>query len=361
MAEERDREPFEQLYRSHRGAVYRFLRRDLGRLEAEDITQTAFAQAYSAYLRGTRPERPRAWLLTIAENLRRRGFRGRRIRGEELALDEELTPARDTDERVADLRDALETLPLNQRAALLLREVAGLSYDEIARSLRLSVGSVQMLLFRARRSMREELAVTSRRGLAVVPTWLTNLVPSLERVATPLRAAGAATALATAAIVVSGAEPATAPMPASPPSLPRTVGPQSLSNPASATTDDVAQPRPRRRAAVETTPGRPVPAAPVETAPGRPVPAAPVETAPGRPVPAAPVEIVAQADPESSTTASPPVEPLESIVRVVPALAPLPEPAVEPPVLPPLPTLPPVEPPALPIPAPDVIEGALDP
>jgi RNA polymerase sigma-70 factor (ECF subfamily) len=339
MAEERDREPFEQLYRNHRGAVYRFLRRDLGRLEAEDATQTAFAQAYSAYLRGTRPERPRAWLLTIAENLRRRGFRGRRLRGAELTLDEALTPARDPDERVADLREALETLPLNQRAALVLREVAGLSYDEIARSLRLSVGSVQMLLFRARRSMREELAVTSRRGLTALPPWLANLVPSLDRLATPLGAAGVAATVATAAIVVSGAERATSPTPASS-SPPRTARTPSLSDRAPALSREVAPVGQRRRSVEDAMRPRLAPAAP---------------------------EIVTQAVPGSSPTPStPPPSPLvgpEAVVRIVPTLAPLPEPELDPPPLPPLPPLPelPLEPPPLPIPPSDVIEGALDP
>jgi RNA polymerase sigma-70 factor (ECF subfamily) len=210
MAIRPDPSRFEDLYRSHRGAVYGALLRELRSPEdAEDATQSAFLQAFGAYERGSRPERPRAWLLTIAHNLRRRRFRSDR-RAAEVPLDETLVGARPRDDRVDDLREALHTLPLNQRAALVLREVAGLSYAEIARQLSVSVGAVQMLIFRARRALREELATPSRRAGALVPGWLANLIPKAERFA-PLRIGGVAAIAAAAAVAVSGAESASPP------------------------------------------------------------------------------------------------------------------------------------------------------
>jgi RNA polymerase sigma-70 factor (ECF subfamily) len=207
MAVRTDQTRFEDLYRRHRGAVYRSLLRELrSREDAEDAMQTAFLQAFSAYERGTRPERPRAWLLTIADNLRRRRFRSDR-RAEELPLDETLVGARSRDARVDDLREALDALPLNQRAALVLREVAGLSYAEIARHLSVSVSAVQMLIFRARRALREELATPSGRAGALVPGWLATLIPRAERLAA-LRAGGLAAVAAAAAVAVTGAESA---------------------------------------------------------------------------------------------------------------------------------------------------------
>src|SRR4029079_2607914 len=67
---------FEELYRGHRADVYRAALRELGNPhDAEDVTQAAFADAYCAVLRGTRPQSPRAGLLAISENVRRRRFR----------------------------------------------------------------------------------------------------------------------------------------------------------------------------------------------------------------------------------------------------------------------------------------------
>src|SRR2546423_15535475 len=82
---------FERLYRRHRGDVYRFLLRDLGSPEdAEDVTQAAFLNAYRALDRGERPERPQAWLLTIARNVSNRRFRTLSRRPRETRLDPEL-------------------------------------------------------------------------------------------------------------------------------------------------------------------------------------------------------------------------------------------------------------------------------
>ena len=210
MAVRPDPSHFEDLYRSHRGAVYGSLLRELRSPEdAEDAMQTAFLQAFGAYERGSRPERPRAWLLTIADNLRRRRFRSDRLAAE-VPLDEALVAAPTSDARVDDLREALGGLPLNQRAALVLREVAGLSYAEIARHLSVSVNSVQMLLFRARRSLREQLATSSRGAGALVPGWLVHLLAKAERFA-PLRVGGVAAVAAAAAVAVTGAESAAPP------------------------------------------------------------------------------------------------------------------------------------------------------
>ena len=103
---------FEQLYRGHHGDVYRAALRELGNVhDAEDVTQAAFVDAYRAVLGGTRPAAPRAWLLTIAENVRRRRFRTslRRPREEPLDADAALA-AEESSEQAGALLDALATL-----------------------------------------------------------------------------------------------------------------------------------------------------------------------------------------------------------------------------------------------------------
>ena len=327
MAVRPDPSRFEDLYRSHRGAVYGALLRELRNPEdAEDATQAAFLQAFGAYERGSRPERPRAWLLTIADNLRRRRFRSDR-RAAEVPLDESLVAAPTSDARVDDLREALATLPLNQRAALVLREVAGLSYAEIARQLSVSVNAVQMLLHRARRSLREQLATSSRSAGALAPGWLVNLLAKAERLA-PLRVGGVAAVAAAAAVAVTGAESA------APPGVgERHLSPSPQVHATAPATPTFSVPRLARQGEVTTKPARRgeatiVAAAPAATAPGAVVgPAAPTQSA----VPAVPVPVPTAELPELA----------------LPAPSPLPVPV---PVLPPLP-------PELP----QEIEGALVP
>jgi RNA polymerase sigma factor (sigma-70 family) len=167
----------ERLYARHKRDVYRFVLRDVRDPdEAEDITQTAFLDAFRALRRGDEPEQPQAWLLTIAQNAARRRYRTRAGRPPEVELDTEFlaAPARDGPS-ADDIRVALERLRPAQREALVLREIGGRSYVEIAAAMDMSVPAVETLLFRARRALRVELdheAPRTRRGLlGGLVTW----------------------------------------------------------------------------------------------------------------------------------------------------------------------------------------------
>ncbi|MDQ3067673.1 MAG: RNA polymerase sigma factor, partial [Actinomycetota bacterium] len=188
---------FEQLYLGHRADVYRAALRDLGNVQdAEDVTQAAFVDAYRAVLRGTRPQAPRAWLLMIAENVRRRRFRTSLHRPREEPLDPEAAPAAEVShDHAGALLEALETLTTDQRQAFLLREITGLSYEEIADRTGSTVGSVQMLLFRARRALRHELDPPNVNG-ALLP--LASLFSRFEALRGAPRVAGAIGAAALA-------------------------------------------------------------------------------------------------------------------------------------------------------------------
>jgi RNA polymerase sigma-70 factor (ECF subfamily) len=200
---------FEELYRGHRADVFRDALRELGNVhDAEDVTQAAFVDAYRAVLGGTQPQSPRAWLLAIAENVRRRRFRTAQRRPHELPLDEDFPLAAELPhEQAHALAEALAALPPEQRRVFVLRELAGLSYDEIADEVDSTVGAVQMLLFRARRTLREQLEppVVARRRTGVlvpVPGWLTSLAARAELAGLTPRVAGATGATA---LVVLGA------------------------------------------------------------------------------------------------------------------------------------------------------------
>ena len=182
---------FEELYRGHSRDVYRAALRELGNVQdAEDVTQAAFVDAYRAVLRGTRPHAPRAWLLTIAENVRRRRFATslRRLREEPLLDPDAALAADESTEQAGALLDALAALTTEQREAFLLREITGLSYDEIASRMDSTVASVQMLLFRARKTLRDELDPPHAFG-AFVP--LATLFSRIEAFSLRPRAVGA--------------------------------------------------------------------------------------------------------------------------------------------------------------------------
>jgi RNA polymerase sigma factor (sigma-70 family) len=151
---------FERLYRRHRRDVYGAVLRDVRDPdEAEDVTQIAFLNAFRAIRRGEEPEKPRAWLVTIARNVVRRRYRALATRPQEVALDPELAPDLvDLDGPTAgEIAAAIRRLPPNQRAVILLREIQGRSYAEIAEELDLSLPAVETLIFRARGNLSEEL------------------------------------------------------------------------------------------------------------------------------------------------------------------------------------------------------------
>lgn len=129
---------------------------------AEDLTQDTFVKAYRALQLGTSPENLKAWLYAIATNTAMSALRHRRIRawlplptGESAGQQH---PNRDPADRSADkdlLLRAFARLSKLDTACLLLRFHQGLSYDEIAHVLGLSVPAAKMRLCRARATFRE--------------------------------------------------------------------------------------------------------------------------------------------------------------------------------------------------------------
>src|SRR5438477_2104576 len=155
---------FERIYRRHVGDVYRYALAVLRNpADAEDVTQTTFMNAYRAYAGGERPRQAQNWLITIAHNVCRQRFRQTQRRPQEVVFDENVGEWLEEEERgpnADELRRALSHLAFNQRAALVMRELEGRSYSEIAEILGLTVAAVETLIFRARRALREQLEGT---------------------------------------------------------------------------------------------------------------------------------------------------------------------------------------------------------
>ncbi len=150
----------DELYRRHGGEVYRYAYAVLGNhADAEDVTQTTFLNAYRSLEQGVRPRKPSNWLLTIASNAIKQRFRHEQARPHEVELDDRVAgrEVEDDGPTVGELLAALAKIPPQQRQAIVLREFEGRSYSEIAGILGVTTSALETLLFRARRSLAEEL------------------------------------------------------------------------------------------------------------------------------------------------------------------------------------------------------------
>lgn len=149
---------WDALYRSTLPDLVRFLHRKVWDVErARDLAQEAFVRALRE-----RPDRPRAWLFTVAGNLAkdeaRTAVRRRKhltlLKGDAAGRVSPNDPAHDLErtEKVAALKRALDTLSESDREVLLLWD-AGHDYSEIAASTGLSPGAIGTTLARARKRL----------------------------------------------------------------------------------------------------------------------------------------------------------------------------------------------------------------
>ena len=150
----------DDLYRRHGSEVYRYALAVLGNhADAEDVTQTTFLNAYRSLEQGVRPRKPSNWLLTIASNAIKQRFRQEHSRPRHVELHDDVAGSSpdDTGPTVGEVLTALARIPPQQRQAIVLREFEGRSYKEIAAILGVTTSALETLLFRARRSLAEEL------------------------------------------------------------------------------------------------------------------------------------------------------------------------------------------------------------
>jgi RNA polymerase sigma factor (sigma-70 family) len=176
---------FERLYRKHVLDVYRYALVLLRSPEdAEDVTQTTFLNAYRAYAQGERNRETRKWLLGIAHGVcSRRARHEARLELVELADAAEQAVPDEDGPTAADMSRALGRLPFNQRAALVMREIEGRPYQEIAEILNVSLGTVESLVFRARRALREQFegSLTCHEAERAISRQLDGRLPRSER------------------------------------------------------------------------------------------------------------------------------------------------------------------------------------
>lgn len=163
-----------RLVEEHQRMVYHLALHLLGdHNEALDLSQDAFLNVFRTISSFRGQSSLRTWIYRIVVNLarnRQRWWRRRR-RAEQVSLDEhirlhgELPARRDgrpdhvlgQKELASRIWRALDGLPFDQRTCIVLREIDGLSYEEIAYSLGVAAGTVKSRLARAREALRAQL------------------------------------------------------------------------------------------------------------------------------------------------------------------------------------------------------------
>lgn len=182
---------FEEIVRRYRRPLDRFAAAIVGG-RSEDVTQDAFSKALLA-LRGSEAEiELRPWLYRIVRNTALNDLRDRAPVAEELseALPGGRSAAAEAEarEELRELMERLRALPEPQRAALVMRELEGLSHEEIAAALGVTGGAARQVIYRARAALRDGL------GLLVPLPVLRMLAEHGDEAAGTVAAAGASSA-----------------------------------------------------------------------------------------------------------------------------------------------------------------------
>ena len=156
---------FEEIVRRYGKALTRYAAAIVGG-RSEDVTQDTFSKALLALRRDSEAEIDlKPWLYRIVRNTALNDLRDRPPDAAELteALGAGSRSAAEEAERreeVAELMQRLRDLPEPQRAAIVMRELEGLSHDEIAAALGLSGGGARQTIYRARQALRDGLGLT---------------------------------------------------------------------------------------------------------------------------------------------------------------------------------------------------------
>jgi RNA polymerase sigma-70 factor, ECF subfamily len=162
---EEDRRRFEDIFLPYLDAAYNLARWMIQHeQDAQDIVQEAYLRAFKGFSQ-FRGGDSRCWFLTIVRNTAHNRLRRQYTERKFISYDEQIQPGIPLaigleDELVAkgrqeQLQITLERLPPEFRETIILHELEGLSYKELAAALHIPVGTVMSRLSRARRRLRE--------------------------------------------------------------------------------------------------------------------------------------------------------------------------------------------------------------
>jgi len=172
------RQAFDRLVDKYQKPIINFVYRFTGsRADAEDLAQETFIKVYNAAANYVPSAKFTTWLYRIASNISIDYLRKRKTSGNPASLDEQLETedgkvqqraadekirpvdsAMESEETEKQVQAALQSLPENQRAAIILKIYEDRPYSEIAAMIGVSISSVESLLFRARQELKKKLA-----------------------------------------------------------------------------------------------------------------------------------------------------------------------------------------------------------
>jgi RNA polymerase sigma-70 factor (ECF subfamily) len=157
---------FEKILQKYERLIFHIARRYFNNPDdALDASQEAAIKIYNALPRVTMPEGGslKAWVCTITARVCIDALRKRRPQTTELTEEILTTPLPSAEEsaaaneRIREILSAIKNLPDDHRMAIILRDMQGLSYDEISAALNISIGTVKSRISRARKNLQSAL------------------------------------------------------------------------------------------------------------------------------------------------------------------------------------------------------------
>ena len=167
------REQFAEMVEPHQNVLYAgALRLTSNKADAEDLLQETFMRAFAAYRKNPDIEKPRAWLFKIMTNAYINRYHKERRRPRRQPYEEDLShriddvyarPVPDPQDQFFaqflddEIKNALNWLPEHFRRAVILCDISGLSYEEIAKVLECPLGTVRSRISRGREMLFHKL------------------------------------------------------------------------------------------------------------------------------------------------------------------------------------------------------------
>jgi RNA polymerase sigma-70 factor (ECF subfamily) len=167
----------EGLFAAHHHGLFKYFCRAVGHAEAaRDLTQDVFLRVSRTLIPAAADGDVRAWLFRIARNLALDYHRSHLRHPKPSALADEATRSPSQDVNLA-VNEALASLPALDRDVFLMREVAGLTYEEIARACELTTDAVRSRIHRTRLQLRNQLAapIATSRTMATTRSGKTGV------------------------------------------------------------------------------------------------------------------------------------------------------------------------------------------